>query len=336
MWNISVLKQIRFNYALILLLPVILFCNKTFADCQTDVPIELPGTTKTIHVSRDYSDPIMRGNYVLSTLNVTITCGSDDEAPTTKLRTNPSGSFDPSSPFGPDFEGYTAVALTGGGLGIEVYETPEAHPPVWFQSFMTQPNAGFPASQRFNVEFGVDLVSLNNGSMITAGTHSFSGQFGSLYVNKTVQSIPVIMGSFNMDVILTSCQLTNSQANLTWSNLSSADIISGNVTAQKASVGVDCGGAPAPVSITFSSSHGYANAAQGIVKTDDDGSNNLGLQLSWDSTGQPINMNETTHDTVVDGIKQFDVVAKPVAINSGAPVKSGNYSGTVTMMFSYR
>jgi type 1 fimbria pilin len=117
--------------------------------------------------------------------------------------------------------------------------------------------------------------------------------------------------------------------------LSSADIISGNVTAQKASVAADCGAVPTPVSVTFSSSRGYANAAQGIVKTDDDGSNNMGLQLSWDSTGQPINMNETTHDTI-NGIQQFDVMAKPVAINSGAPVKSGNYNGTVTMMFSYR
>ena len=334
MWNISVLKKIRFNYASILLLPVILFCNTSFAECQTNVPIELPGTTKTIYVSRDYSDPVMRGNYVLSTLNVTFTCQYNDEAPSAGLRTNPTGSFDPSSPFGPDFEGHTAVALTGGGLGIEVYETPEGRSPVWFGSFLSTPNAGFPASQSFNVEFGVDLVSLNNGSMVTAGAHSFSGQVGTLYFKQTSQSIPVIMGAFNLNVIFTSCQLNASEANLSWTNLSSADIISGVVPPQEARVGADCGDVPTPVAITFSSSRGYVNAAQGIVKTDSDGSNNLGLQLSWVSTGQPINMNETVHDTIK--AQQFDVSAKPVAINSGAPVKSGDYNGTVTMMFSYR
>lgn len=334
MWNISVLKKIRFNYASILLLPVILFCNTSFAECQTNVPIELPGTTKTIYVSRDYTDPVMRGNYVLSTLNVTFTCQYNDEAPTAKLNANPTGSFEPSSPFGPDFQGNTAVALTGGGLGIEVYETPEGRSPVWFGNFMNQPNAGFPASQRFNVEFGVDLVSLNNGSIVTAGAHSFSGQYGYIYVRQTAQSIPVIMGAFNLNVIFTSCQLDSSQANLSWTNLPSADIISGVVPPQTASVTADCGDVPTPVAITFSSSRGYVNAAQGIVKTDSDGSNNLGLQLSWVSTGQPINMNETTHDNIK--AQQFDVSAKPVAINSGAPVKSGDYNGTVTMMFSYR
>lgn len=94
---------------------------------------------------------------------------------------------------------------------------------------MNQPNAGFPASQRFNVEFGVDLVSLNNGSMVTAGAHSFSGQVGTLYFRQIAQSIPVIMGAFNLNVIFTSCQLNSSQANLSWTNLSSADIISGVV-----------------------------------------------------------------------------------------------------------
>lgn len=233
MWNISVLKKIRFNYASILLLPVILFCNTSFADCQTDVPIELPGTTKTIYVSRDYTDPVMRGNYVLSTLNVTFTCQYNDEAPTAKLNASPTGSFDPSSPFGPDFQGNTAVSLTGGGLGIEVYETPEGRSPVWFASFMTQPNAGFPASQHFSAEFGVDLVSLNNGSAVTAGAHSFSGQVGIIYFRQTSQSIPVIMGAFNLNVIFTSCQLNASEANLSWTNLSSADIISGVVPLKK-------------------------------------------------------------------------------------------------------
>ncbi|WP_426761636.1 fimbrial protein [Hafnia paralvei] len=275
----------------------------------------------------------MRGNYVLSTLNVTITCQYNDDGPNTRLIANPSGSFDPSSPFGPDFQGNTAVSLTGGGLGIEVYETPEGRSPVWFGSFLSSPNAGFPASQSFNVEFGVDLVSLNNGSAVTAGAHSFSGQVGYLSV-KSAQRIPVIMGAFNLNVIFTSCQLNASEANLSWINLSSADIISGVVPPQEARVGADCGDVPTPVSITFSSSRGYVNAAQGIVKTDSDGSNNLGLQLSWVSTGQPINMNETTHATIK--AQQFDVSAKPVAINSGAPVKSGDYNGTVTMMFSYR
>ena len=142
------------------------------------------------------------------------------------------------------------------------------------------------------------------------------------------------MGAFNLNVIFTSCQLNASEANLSWINLSSADIISGVVPPQEARVGADCGDVPTPVAITFSSSRGYVNAAQGIVKTDSDGSNNLGLQLSWVSTGQPINMNETTHATIK--AQQFDVSAKPVAINSGAPVKSGDYNGTVTMMFSYR
>lgn len=334
MWNISISKKLRFNYAIILLLPVILFCNKSFAECKPNIPIELPGKSTTIYVSRDASDPAMRGDYVLSTLNVTITCTYLDEAPDYFLITQPTGAFDPSEPYSPDFDGHTAVSLTGGGLGIEVYETPEAQSPVWFGNFMSQPPADFPASQRFNVEFGVDLVSLNDG-LLTGGAHSFSGGFGQIYNRTTNDSIPVTMGAFNLTVILTGCQLNSNNANLTWTTLSSQQIISGEAPTQTARVGADCGTVPTPVSIKFSSSRGYVNAAQGIVRTDEDGSNNMGLQLSWDSTGQPIDMNATTHGTV-NGNQQFDVVAKPVAINSDVPVKSGDYDGTVTMMFSYR
>lgn len=332
MWNISVLKKIRFNYASILLLPVILFCNTSFAECQPNIPIEIPGRSINIYVSRDATDPARRGNYILSTLNVTFTCDSASDAPKAFLSVNPNGSFVAGgNPYGSDVEGNTAVKLSDSGLGLEVYEKSEARSPVWFQGFGARPNAEFPASEHFSSEFGVSLVSLN-GSMVTGGVASFSGQFGNILGMGL--GTPVTLGAFSINVILTSCQLNASQANLTWNSLTSADIISGVVPPQEARVGANCGDVPTPVSITFSSSHGYANAAQGIVKTDDDGSNNLGLQLSWDSTGQPINMNETTHATIK--AQQFDVSAKPVAINSGAPVKSGDYNGTVTMMFTYR
>lgn len=115
MWNISIPKRLRFNYAIILLLPVILFCNKSFADCKPNIPIELPGKSATIYVSRDASDPAMRGDYVLSTLNVTITCQYNDEAPDYILQADPTGSFNPPAPFGSDFENNWAVALSGGG-----------------------------------------------------------------------------------------------------------------------------------------------------------------------------------------------------------------------------
>lgn len=334
MWNISIPKRLRFNYAIILLLPVILFCNKSFADCKPNIPIELPGKSATIYVSRDASDPAMRGDYVLSTLNVTITCQYNDEAPDYILQADPTGSFNPPAPFGSDFENNWAVALSGGGLGIEVYESPESHQPVWFGGFIDAPQAKFPASQSFNVEFGVDLVSINSGT-VTGGMHSFSGGFGSILNRGTGDKIPVTMGYFNLTVILTGCQLNAHETTLTWLPLSSQQIISGDAPTQTARVGADCGNVPTPVSIKFSSSRGYVNAAQGIVRTDEDGSNNMGLQLSWDRTGQPIDMNVTTHGTV-DSNQQFDVVAKPVAINPDVPVKSGDYDGTVTMMFSYR
>ena len=335
MWNISVLKKIRFNYASILLLPVILFCNKSFASCVPNVPIELPGTSKTIYVSRDSSDPVLRGDYELSTLTITMTCDTAEETRGYRLIANPAaGSLSPSAPYGSDFSGNTAVVLSGGGLGLEVYETAEGHPPVWFDDNFNQPNAGFPASKTFNVTFGVDLVSIMGGT-VTPGNHSFSGKFGLIYNPLTNDSYDVNMSNFSVFIIYTGCQLNGNQANLTWNNLSSADIISGVVPSQTAVVGADCGSVETPVSIKFSSSHGYVNAAQGIVRTDDDGSNNMGLQLTWDKTGLPINMNETTHDTLKD-VQYFNVVTKPVAINPNNSIKSGTFNGTVTMMFSYR
>lgn len=333
MWNISVLKKIRFNYASILLLPIILFCNTSFAGCIESAPITIPGTSKTIYVSRDFTDPVLRGDYELSTLTITMNCSDADDTKNYVLQILPAGSFNMGAPLGPDFSGNTAVLLSGGGLGLEIYESAEGHQPVWFGGNFDRPNAGFPASNTFNVTFGVDLVSIMGGS-ITEGEHVFSGQIGRILHTKINDPHIVNIGNFSVFIILTSCQLNASQANLTWNSLTSADIISGVVPPQEARVSANCGDMPTPVSITFSSSRGYVNAAQGIVKTDDDGSNNLGLQLSWVSTGQPINMNETVHDTIKT--KQFDVSAKPVAINSGAPVKSGDYNGTVTMMFSYR
>ncbi|QLK61248.1 fimbrial protein [Enterobacteriaceae bacterium Kacie_13] len=335
MWNISVLKKLPFNYAIILLLPVILFCNTSFASCVPSAPITVPGTSKTIYVSRDDTDPILRGDYELSTLTITMNCYYDDDSKAYVLSTKPSGSLSPLSPFGSDFSGNTTVVLSGGGLGLEVYEIADGHPPVWFGNFSQNPGAGFPASKTFNVTFGVDLVSVMGGS-VTAGEHTFSGKYGELWDDRSGGDLyNVNMGNFSVFVILTGCQLNTNQANLTWDSLSSQDILSGEVSTRMAEVGADCGQVETPVSIKFTSSHGYVNAAQGIVRTDDDGSNNMGLQLSWEKNGQPIEMDKTTHDTV-KGTQQFNVVAKPVAINPKNSIKSGTYNGTVTMMFSYR
>lgn len=334
MWNLFVRKKINFNYAIMLSLPLFLFCNSSNAFCTASAPITLPGVSKTVYVSRDDTDPALRGDYLLSTVNISFTCDSIDNNKYYVLETRPEGSISPDTPFGSDFSGNDAVVLSGGGLGLEVYESAEDHSPVWFGNFVSRPNAAFPDSDNFSLEVGVDLVSIIGGS-VTAGEHNFSGLFGSITNNRTKERYDVTMGSFSIFVILTGCQLNTNQANLTWDSLSSQEIISGEVATRTAEVGADCGSVNTPVSIKFSSSRGYVNAAQGIVRTDDDGSNNMGLQLSWDRTGQPINMSETTHGTI-QGLQQFDVVAKPVAINPGTPVKSGDYSGTVTMMFSYR
>lgn len=333
MWNITVFKKIHFNYAIFVFLPLVLLCSKAFASCQPAVPVTLPGVNKTVYVSRDnISDPIMRGDYLLSTITVNINCTYNDEGPNYRLNTTAAGSISPNNPFGSDFSGHTAVALEGNGLGLEVYESPNGGTPVWFGDFLSMPRAGFPASQHFTAEFGVYLVSLQ-GSLTSPGIHSFYGVFGIVYVQNN--SFPVSLGNFSINVVLTGCQLNTNQANLTWNTISSPDIISGEVATRTAEIGADCGEVETPVSIKFSSSRGYVNAAQGIVRTDEDGSNNMGLQLTWEKDGQPIAMDKTTQDSV-KGIKQFNVVAKPVAINPKNSIKSGNYDGTVTMMFSYR
>lgn len=142
--------------------------------------------------------------------------------------------------------------------------------------------------------------------------------------------------NLNLTIKNSSCQIiTQHNMAFTWPNIRPSEIINGSVAKQTAPVTMACSQSTgaSPVAITFTSSNGSSDAANGVVKTSLE---NLGLQLTWASNGQFIPLDkEIDFPAIASATEDFSVNAKPVQIGSGK-INGGNFSTIVTMSVEYR
>lgn len=120
-----------------------------------------------------------------------------------------------------------------------------------------------------------------------------------------------------------------------WNNLSPSQIQNGSSEVKTAPVRMDCSnsGGVMPVAVTFNSTNGSYDAVNGIVKTNLE---NLGLLLTWASTGKPIPQEkEIDFPATSNSSEDFNVNATPVQLGSGI-IKEGDFSTNVTMSIEYR
>lgn len=142
--------------------------------------------------------------------------------------------------------------------------------------------------------------------------------------------------NLNFHVANSTCQIiTAHNMAFVWTSLSPSEISNGSAESKTAPVTMQCSNAGGiePVAVTFTSSGGTYDAAQGIVKTN---LANLGLQLTWASNGQPVVMDkEITFPALSTSTEDLSVNAKPVQLGSTS-VGGGSFSTQVTMNVEYR
>lgn len=203
-----------------------------------------------------------------------------------------------------------------------------------------------------------DIVTSTGGSLLISVVTSsegtdFTGSFSTGNLNLGVVMQGACMNDYDnntcadyylnltVNVSNSSCLITTPHdAVFNWPNISPSEIRNGSVAVKVAPVVMSCSNSGAeevvarPVAITFTSSNGSQDAANGIIKTDKD---NLGLQLTWHSNGQPIPQDKVIEfPAVASATEDFSVDARPVVINSTQQITGGSFATTVTMSVEYR
>lgn len=140
--------------------------------------------------------------------------------------------------------------------------------------------------------------------------------------------------SGTLTIAKTACNISTAHdMNYTWTPLSPSQIANGSAPVKKAPITMTCVGSSVPVTVTVTSSNGYADTQQGIIKTD---MANLGVKLTWAKNDLPVLLNtaidvpassETTQD--------FSINALPVTSTGNTKVNGGDFNSTVTLAFDY-
>lgn len=140
--------------------------------------------------------------------------------------------------------------------------------------------------------------------------------------------------SGTLTIAKTACNISTAHdMNYTWTPLSPSQIANGSAPVKKAPITMTCVGSAVPVTVTVTSSNGYADTQQGIIKTD---MANLGVKLTWAKNDLPVLLNtaidvpassETTQD--------FSINALPVTSTGNTKVNGGDFNSTVTLAFDY-
>lgn len=155
-------------------------------------------------------------------------------------------------------------------------------------------------------------------------------------VRTTAGVCAIVSINLNFHVANSTCQIiTAHNMAFVWTSLSPSEISNGSAESKTAPVTMQCSNAGGiePVAVTFTSSGGTYDAAQGIVKTN---LANLGLQLTWARNGQPVVMDkEITFPALSTSTEDLSVNAKPVQLGSTS-VGGGSFSTQVTMNVEYR
>jgi len=184
----------------------------------------------------------------------------------------------------------------------------------------------------------VSLVSGQGSNGAVPGRYTYSGMLARVeiydrttnyyYTNQTKINI-----NLTVNLIATSCVVdTDKTIDIRWDALTSKDIINNLAEEKVATIGVTCNSSQTPIKISVASGNGSYDAAGGIAKTSRD---NLGLKLTWQDNGQPVDLSTARKDTLYTNSKNYNIVAKPVRYNDGA-IALGEFANTVTVNFEYR
>ncbi len=187
----------------------------------------------------------------------------------------------------------------------------------------------------------------NDVFIISIATKDAGSKYsGSFVVNQKIADVKGCLNSeaygtlniSNMTITISdsACAIaTSHNMAFIWPSVSPSQLQNGSAEIMNAPVRMDCSnsGGTYPVAVTFSSKNGNYDAANGIVKTNHE---NLGLQLTWASTGKPIPQGTEIDFPGTSNLSEdFSVNAKPVQTGSGV-ITGGDFSTSVTMSIEYR
>lgn len=145
------------------------------------------------------------------------------------------------------------------------------------------------------------------------------------------------LDSLTVNYLVTSCGIKSKQGtDVTWPSLTKSEIVNGTAPVKPYALSLICGeqsDIPSPVNITFSATNGFADAANGIVKTNLD---SVGLKLSWANPALPPLMLDQVNRSTLSGVGDYTVLAKPVKITSeSGAIMSGYMDTSVTMTVEF-
>lgn len=193
------------------------------------------------------------------------------------------------------------------------------------------------------VVYGISLVTIANFDTSFNNTVTFSVPDPVEYVsigaeNYSVDYPVAYLDSLTVTYTETSCGIKSKQGSvINWPALYKADIVNGTAESKPYSLSFICGkesDAPLPINISFSSTNGFADAANGIVKTN---LANLGLKLSWANPALPPLVLDQVNHSMLSGVGDYTVMAKPVKIsNSTDTLQAGQFDTTVTMNIEFQ
>jgi type 1 fimbria pilin len=208
------------------------------------------------------------------------------------------------------------------------------------------------SSDLVQMKTGIDIATLSNFTMPTndSGTliyniaqsvmqASFGVSNSSYYAtySYTPYYDVLFMDNLTVNYIVSSCGIKSKQGSVVnWPSLTKSDVRNGKAATLPYSLYLICGNEsdPAtPVNITFSSTHGFADAANGIVNTN---LQSVGIKLSWANTNLPPLVLDQVNRSTLSGTGDYSVLAKVVKTASENNVITGGHFDTnVTMTIEF-
>ncbi|MFU2316446.1 fimbrial protein [Rahnella sp. PCH160] len=309
----------------------ILFVQTTYAAC-TVAPTHVSGVT-TVHISKyGMNYPITRGEFVFySSSQVVTNCGGALGG----IRFTGPKSLTKSS----DTQGNDAWELAGSSFGIEPfvnYIGPGTT--IWADGEGSTGNF-----LKLTTQYGINMVSISALSPpdgASSVVYNISEPVGYVWFgseNYNVEHIGVYLDSLTVNYVVTSCGINAKQGStINWPNLYKAEIVNGTAESKPYGLSFICGDAsapPSPINISFSSTNGFADAANGIVKTNLE---NLGIKLSWANPALPPLVLDQVNHSSLSGVGDYTVMAKPVKLSKLTDaLQAGQFDTTVTMNIEF-
>lgn len=330
--------KLKYGIAIAINTLLILFAQAANATCTVG-PVHISGVV-TLHISKYGTNyPLVRDDYKFTT-------GMDSIACTARMGdVHVTGSKSLSKSV--DIQGNTAWVLPNTGAQQQVAPQFAIEPSMRTTNSpdFVYADGIYNGAGQITTDVGsnIDLVTLNPSLNQEGGSISYNVPDPVLYAafqNEGFSTDHPLAYLDNMTVnyIETSCGIKSKQGSvINWPSLYKADIINGTVESKPYSLSLICGkesDTPLPIDISFSSTNGFSDAANGIVRTN---LANLGLKLSWANPALPPLMLDQVNHSMLSGVGDYTVMAKPVKLSASADtLQAGQFDTTVTMNIEFQ